>query len=527
MATKRSDAYAIWYMPEDTYGVDPGIVAAVNNGDIVNGVHEDYKYVPMSGYAAYARIINGVEGLPRRPMVEAEQVHPVTDNDNFRAKGLKGGGNTFSFEMHCIGGILDTVGTDTDRPIPPPWRQLAGSASGRCIGHRATDSGGGNGATNNSVVAAAAPVPAAHQFTIEAGAGTVGVLAPGHVFGVDHGTGGAPDIELVRPNRCEADETFGDVTAGAVSATTSGAWYNGASVAFKAAPAAADRVYFSSQTNFDRRYEDSGGFGSSEDQLSFTVLVLRPEVESCQILTGVRCNEFEITSNTGELDKIKLTFHYKLFKTAGDDGATAFGGTPAITDEPAYYAEWPCPKVNAGSNLTFLKYYDSNEDGTYNTPVVVRGNDEDTPANSLPITNMTISWKAGYTVRHSNMATEGVEDLRQTERQSLEIKFTTLYYDDWRDMLGLCNAVTTNGYNTFPFIYWTGELRSQIWFIACPSLHIKEDPGPGDTDFEGNQAQEIMLGMRPYRGDLDSTGAAESTFSTTTTDQNRFALGTL
>lgn len=503
MATKRSDAYAIWFMPETTYGVDPGIATAA----FVDGSTETYSYVPTATLKAYARITNAVEGLPRRPMVEAEQVFPVTDSDPFMAKGPRGGGNMFSFDMLVHGGLLD--GT-TDRPVPPPWAQLAASACGRAIGHRTADSGGGNGPTNASKVGS---TPNVNYFEIASLAGTAGTVAPGHVFAVDYSGGAArPDLQLVRPTHAAASDEFGGV-----SGTDSGCVYNGVNVGLPSGVAADDPIYWSNQLVFDRRMEDSGAFTSSEGPLSFTVLVLRPEAESCQLFTGVKCTEFELTDNQGEIPRIKLSFHYKQFKTLGEDG-TAVVGNVSIADEPAYYASWPCPKVTTASHMTYLKYLDAAEDGAYDSPTVVR---------DLDITNFSVKWNAGYTVRHSNMATETVADLRQTQRQSLEIRFTTLYLDDWRDMLGLCSAVDgTNAYNTFPFIYWTGEKRSQAWFVAAPSLHLKEDPGPGDGDFEGNQSQEVVLGMRPYSGDLASDNATAATYANTTTPQTRFAIGT-
>lgn len=505
VTSKRSDAYAIYYMPEATYGVDPGIVAA----SFVDGTTEAYKYVATTALKGYARIKGKVDGLPRRKMVEAEQVFPVTDSDPFRAKGPRAGGDTFSFEMLVHGGVLDDT---TDRPCPPPWAQLITSASGRCFGHRVLDTGGGNGAAHASKIGAA---PNANYFGVVSAVGTVGSTWPGHVFGVDYGTGTVtPDIQLVRPTMCAELDEFGGVTG-----TDPGAVYNGTNVGFSTAPTANDLVYWTNQVVFDRRLEDSGDMTATEGQLSYTVLILRPEVDSCQIVKGVRCNEFEIMDNAGEIPSIKMSFHYKTFLTFGEDGATAFGGTPAIDDEPEYYASWPCPKVTASSSCTYLKYADANEDAAYDSPAVVR---------DLALTNFSLKWTAGYTVRHSNMAAETVEDLRQTQRQNLEVKFTTLYHDDWRDMLGLCNAVDgTNAYNSFPFIYWTGEKRSQLWFVACPSLFLKDDPGPGDGDFEGNQSQEITLGMRPYKGDRNAADTASLTYATTTTGQNRFAIGTM
>lgn len=518
VTSKRNDAYGIWYMPETTYGVDPGIVAAVNGGTIVNGTNETYLYIPTTSRPAYARLSATVEGLPRRKMVSAPQLFPVTDADPFMAKGTRSGGDMVSWEMLVHGGLTDTVGTDSDRPIPPPWLQLMTSASGRCIGHRAADTGGGNGATNNSLISGT-PAPTADYWEAVAGAGSVGTIAPGHVLGVDHGTGTASyDIELVRPTRAGASDEFGE-SGGSDPVDDGGAVYSGVSVAFKQAPAENDRIYFSAQACFDRRFEDSGSFAASEGQLSYTVLILRPEVEACQILTGVRCNEWEITDNFDEIPKVKMGFHFKRFLTLGEDGSTAFGGTPTVFEEPAYYSNWPCPKVSSGNNMTFLLASDSNEDGTYSTPAVTR---------DRPLTGFSAKWNAGYTVRHSNMATESVEDLRQTQPQTFEVKFTTLYYDDWRDMLGLCTAVGgANQPNSVPFIYWAGENPRQVWFVASPALHLKADPGPGDTDFEGNMAQEIMLGSRPYRGDVDAAGTAEVAFTTTTPYQTKVAVGTI
>lgn len=504
MATKRSDAYAVWFMPETTYGVDPGIVAA----SFVDGASETYSYVPDSTRKAYARITGAVENLPRREMVEAEQVFPTTDSDPFHAKGPRRGGNTFSFDMLVHGGLRDAT---TDRPVPPPWAQLATSACGRAIGHRSGDPGGGNGPTNSSKVGA---TPNLNYFAVASLAGTAGTFAPGHVFAVDYAGGsGAPDMQLVRPVHCADTDEFGDVTG-----TTSGCLYNGTSVGLPSGVAANDPIYWANQVCFDRRYEDAGSHGSSTAQLSYTMLILRPEADSIQLVRGVKCTEFEMVDENGAIPRIKLTFHFKDFKTFGEDGSTAFGGTPAIDDEPAYYSVWPCPKVTTGSHVTFLKYQDANEDGTYESPTVVR---------DLDLTNFTVRWNAGYTPRHSNMATETVADLRQTTRQTLEVRFTTLYYDDWRDMLGLCAAVDgANAYNSFPFVYWTGEKRSQMFFVACPSLHLREDPGPGDGDFEGNQSQEIVLGMRPYNGDVAADGTTAEVFTTTETVQTRFALGT-
>lgn len=520
VTTTRSTAQAVWYIPEATYGVDPGIVAA----QFVDGATETYLYIPKAeatACKAYARIVDGVEGLPKRPLVAAEQVFPTTDADPFMAKGTRGGDTEFSFSMLMHGGLADTIGA-APRPVPPPWLQLASSASGRIIGHRTGDSGGEVGGSSVK----AAPTPTANRFVIEAsGGGAVGALAPGHVFFVDHNTGSSPyDWEPVRPTYCASVTEFGDNDSdpGGGVVTRNGAEYSGYAVGFKQAPTAGDNILFTSQANFDRRYEDSGAMTDAEGQLSYTILVLRADADASFLFTGCRCNAFEITDNVNEIPKIKLTFKYKSWKRFGEDGTSGFGGTPTIDDEPAYYENWPCPKVTSQSNMTFLKAYMSS--GAYQTPTVVR---------DLAVTNFSLTWNAGYTVRHSNMATEGVEDLRQTARQELRVKFTTLFYDDWQDMLGMCSTIDSNTLDSFPFLYWTGEDPRQTWYVAIPSAHVVEDPG-ADKDFEGNLAQEITLGIRPYRGDGMTgtagdvnTPATVAAFDTDATAQNKFALGTL
>lgn len=507
MATNRADAFALAYMPEATYGVDAGIVAA----SWVTGLAEAYSYIPQStagaltAYKAWARLASKPEGMPKRMMVEASQIFPVADADPFYGKGPASTDQEVSFEFLIHGGSKDVVGTDTDRPIPPPWQQLITSASGRCVGHRAADSGGGNGPDHYSIVKAS-PSPTVSDFTIELGAGTVGALAAGHVFGVNHGTGSTADWELTRPTFLDSAVKYGDD-----SPATSGATYNSVDVPFKAIPTAADRVQFSAQTNFDRRLEASGGFRATEEQLSYTMLVYRGDSASACLLKGCKVKSFEITEQFNEFAKCKISVIFKSFHYYGDDSA-AFSGEPVMPDEPAYYnAAWACPVVSNYNNVTLIKYLDANNDGTFTTPAVTK---------DLAITGFSLSWNAGYTQRHSLTAQHAVEDLRLTERQKLTIKFTLLYDDDFRVMLGLCRLNNgANAYNSFPFIYWSGEQVQNIWYVAVPAAFVIEDPGT-DGEFEGNQAHEITLGWRPYD---DDTGS----YATTTCVDNRFAIGTL
>lgn len=514
MATNRADAFALAYIPETTYGVDPGIVGAA----WVDGDSEDFSYIPQAAatpYKAWARLASKPENMPKRTMVEATQIHPVSDNDAYRGKGPAATDQEISFELFVTGGRNDTAAvSDTDKPIPPPWQQIITSASGRTIGHRSTDSGGGNGATNASKVKSS-PSPSVSQFEIESSVGTVGALAPGHVFGVDHGTGtSTKDIELVRPTYCTSATKFGDD-----SPATPGSEYNSVTVGFKDIPAANDLVYFSSQTVFDRRLEASGAFTESEAQLSYTMLIYRGDSSTACILKGARVTGFEITEKFNEFAKCKITVTFKSFHYYGDD-SSAFGSEPVMPDEPAYYdAAWPCPVVSTYNNLTMLKYTDSDNDGAYSSPTVTR---------DLAISEFSVSWKAGWKQRHSLMATNSVEDLRLVDKQELRIKFTLLYDDDFRTMLGLCRLNDgANAYGSFPFIYWSGTKPQNIWFVAVPGAFVIEDPGT-DGEHEGNQAHEVMLGMRSFQKD-ETTGTPDAyvAYAVDEAAQHRWCLGTL
>lgn len=513
MATNRSDAFALAYIPEATYGTDPGIV----NAAWVDGDSEDFAYIPQAAatpYKAWLRLAAKPDGMPKRMMVEATQIFPISDADAYHGKGPSSTDQEFSFELLIHGGALDVAATeDTDRPIPPPWQQIITSAAGRTIGHRAADPGGGNGATNASKVKAS-PAPNANYFDIESKNGSVGALAPGYVFGVNHGTGSTPDIEIVRPTYLASGVKFGDDTP-----TVNGSEYNGVAVGFKQAPTAADDVLFSSQTIFDRRLESSGAFTDAEGQLSYTFLVYRGDSASACLLKGARVKSFEITEQFNEFARCKISVTFKSFHYYGDD-PTQFAAEPVLPDEPAYYNQaWPCPVVSTFNNVTLVKYIDANADGAYSTPSVVR---------DLAITGLTLSWNAGWTQRHSLIAQNSVEDLRLTEKQKLTVKFTLLYDDDFRTMLGLCRLNNgANAYNSFPFLYWSGEKAQNLWWFAIPAAFLIEDPGT-DGDFEGNQAHEITLGWRPYSSDKDvGDSTTDETYSTTGAAQNRWSIGTL
>lgn len=514
MATNRADAFALAYIPETTYGVDPGIVTAA----WVDGDSEDFAYIPQAEgtpYKAWLRLSTKPEGMPKRMMVEATQIMPISDSDPYFGKGPASTDQEFSFELLLHGGTTDVAAaSDTDRPIPPPWQQMITAASGRTIGHRTGDSGGGNGPTNASRIKATT-APSANDFEIEIKAGTIGALAPGHVFAVDHGTGATErDIEIVRPTYLATSAKFGDDTP-----AVNGSEYNTVAVGFKQAPVSQDDVYFSSQTVFDRRLEASGAFTASEAQLSYTLLVYRGDSASSCLLKGARVKSFEITEQFNEFARVKINVLFKSFHYYGDD-PTQFAAEPVLPDEPTYYnVAWPCPVVSNFNNVTLVKYLDANVDGAYSTPSVVR---------DLAITGLTVTWDAGYTQRHSLVARHAVEDLRLTERQKLTVKFTVLYDDDFRTMLGLCRLNNgANAYNSFPFLYWSGERANNIWFLAVPAAFVIEDPGT-DGDFEGNQAHEITLGWRPYQDDdVVGTAGTNVAYATTAAAQSRWALGTL
>lgn len=479
MTTERASSYAVAWIPEATPGVDPGIVTAA----FVDGSSETTRFQPQHAgtpYKAWLRLAAAPEGLPKRPMIAAEQLYPTNDFDPFMVKGNRDEGE-FTLTMNIHGGLIDAT---TNRPVPPPWLRLAGSACGRLLGHLAGQSGGGNGSSHFSQVKDAAPN--ANYFEIEAGAGSIGALDEGHVFGVDFGTGtSTQDIEIVRPTFLGGSAEFGDV-----STTTAGAVYNTTNLGFSAAPAEHDKILFSCQAQFDRRYESATE--------SFTILLMRPNVDSAMLFKGCRAKSFELTSNFNEIAQIKITFLFQQYRTFGEDGTGEFGGTPTIVDEPDYYSSWPCPIITAGANLVYI-----------NDTSVVR---------DLAISNFSVKWESGYTRQHSNMAEQGTYALRTTEKQDLEIRFTCLYRDDWRDILGACYSMD-GVYGTFPMLYWQGTKAKDVWYIACPSLHLKEDI-TNDGEFEGNQATEVVLGMRPYSGDTGN-------FAATTTVDNKFAIGVL
>lgn len=488
--TYRSNAYSVFFMPEATYGVDPGIVTAAT----VDGTTEQVKYQPQytnqhgthDPLRAHIRLAAPPDGLPKRPMVPVEQVYPTNDYDPFHAKGLRGG-QEFSLTMHVHGGVLDSGSAlDTDRPVPPPWLALCASASGRVFGHLASPAiGGGNlVGTNATEVDAQVPI-AATSFDIAAETGTIGTMDEGVVFGVDFGTGtSTPDIELCRCTFSGGAAEFGDNEG-----PTSGAVYNGTNMGFSAAPAAGDIVYWPCQVAFDRRFESVSP--------SYTILIMRPDVDTAYLMTGCKAKEFEISANFGEIPTCKITFVCKDSIPFSEGGTAAFGGTPTMVDEPDYYSSWPCAKVIADDEIVFM-----------NNTTVSRG---------LAISGLSIKWSAGYTPRHSNMATEGTEDVRLTEKQDLTVSFTCLYRDEWRDLLGACYAVDGT-YGTFPLIYWSGENRAQLWAFAAAALHLKEDPGL-DGDFEGNQAHTVTLGCRRYSND-------NGNFATTTLVDTKWALCT-
>src|SRR3989304_407157 len=123
MATNRADAFALAYIPETTYGTDPGIVAAA----WVDGDSEDFAYIPQAAgtpYKAWVRLASKIDGMPKHSMVEATQIFPVVDSDPYYGKGPRSTDQEISFEVLVHGGTTDVAAvSNTDRPIPPPWQQ--------------------------------------------------------------------------------------------------------------------------------------------------------------------------------------------------------------------------------------------------------------------------------------------------------------------------------------------------------------------------------------------------------------------
>lgn len=456
----RTDFWGFYFMPETTAGTNPGICAASD----VTGTDESYKYQPQAAVVdahgaggarrAFARLAEAPSGLPKQALVDIPQVWQTNDYDLCKAPGLRSDGE-FTLTFNISGAIADAgSAADTDRPSPPPWLRLAGSALGKLVGYRSGDSGG------DPTTVAALPT-SVDDFDV-----TAGNIDEGHVFGVQvsNSTFGADTYEIIRPTNVASATSLSDAD------------YNGAPFGLSATPTAADVVNYSVQAHFDKREESN-----SE---SFTMLFLRPIANATMIVKGCRCSGWEITSEVGKIPQIKLTFVFTSWGVYGSHPTEFDAAPPALAEEPAYYTDWPCAKVAADAKFVYQLPH---------ATALSR-----TPVRTVDISGMKAKWTAGFARRMAVTGAQGVADILASQKSSLEVTFTTLYLDDWRLFMGACCAGTVQ--ETFPVAYWENNEALNIWFIFLSSAYLLEDPG-FDTDWENNMAQEIKLGVRKYDAD--------------------------
>lgn len=457
--TSRSSFYGMAFIPEQTPGVDPGIVAAT----YVDGSSETVSYVPESGgatkYKAFARMAAPPEGLPKYEMKEVPQTFYTNDYDGIHVKGLRyGGETTVTFNIH--GTVVD--GT-TDRPVPPPWLQLAGSGAGVILGHLAADDGGAP-----DTIASATN---AYAFSLTTG-------TPMEGFPLAHLDGTGLIDGVIRPTSVATNAV---VDCG----------YNSAHMGLAATPTAADDMLYPVFGVFDNRLEDYSQ--------TFTIIFPRPESNSTIMLLGAQAKSWTLTSTADNFPQIKITFIYRSWLNYDAADTTHWPSEPVLDEEPDYYAIWPCSKIVAGGHFWYMKP----TDGT-----VVR---------DLDITEFEVTWNSGLIRWMANTGDEGVGDIVVGEKQSLGVKFTILYNSEFRSFLSaFCNPAISD---TFPITYWEGDHPGHNWFFMTTSSFLKVDPG-FDGDNSGLQAQTIELGFRQFTGD-DGTNPWDGTSAVDT----KFALG--
>jgi hypothetical protein len=451
---KRSDFYALKFMPEAVYGVDPGIVAA----PYVDGASETYKLQANATYAQFIRLAEAPSGMPKTPLVDVPQVFASHDYDTCKILGIRGDAGEFSCKMNMHGAITD-YGTsgNTARLQPPTWLRLASSACGTFQGSKAGEAGGAA-----TTVASATD---ADTFVLTAGA-----AATGHVVGVD-GPGTGTDFEIIRP-------TY------AGGATIFRAVYSGVNWGLSATPAAADPAYYACQSAFDKRLEEYAE--------SFTFLLMRPNSDASLKMLGARCRMFEGSSSVGEIPSLSTTFIYNDWDYV----------TKAIDDEPAYIEDLvPCAKVSYGAKLWLT--WDVDDDG------VVDAADRKV---DLDVSSMTFKWEAGYVRRKSLTAVSGISEVLAAQPGKFEMSFECIYDQGWQDYVGLC---CSEPFGSLAVAYWEPQdgfvrtsntaTRRGAWYLFVPRAHLMEDPG-SEGAVDGIMSQTIRLGAGDWTGDGEDTG---------------------
>jgi hypothetical protein len=449
---KRSDYIGLYFMPESSYGVDPGIVGAA----VVNGTSEAYRFVPDSTYKAWVKLAEKPSGMPKLPLVDVPQIYATHDYDTCKVKGIKDTGE-FSISMHIHGPVTDfgTTG-NTGRTQPPPWLHLAGSACGFLLGSKTGQPGGGTAAE-------IATGTDSDTFTVSSG-----TVDEGFVLAVD-GPGGSTALEIIRP------------TTVASSTSVSSSVYNGVTWGFTDTPLATEKVYYACQGAFDKRFE-----GVSE---SFTLLLQRADNNASIKFTGARCSGVEITSKVGELPMIKLSFIYRDYAYVNDQ----------IDDEPDYVSTFPCPAVTQGAKLWIT--WDENADG------IVDASDR---KENMEVSSFNLKWTPGYVRRKASTASDGIAEVICSQKSEFEVSFETLYNQDWQDYLGLC---CNENFANLALAYWEPNddfvrtsataTRKGAWFAFVTNAHQIEDPG-SEGEMDSIMYQTIRLACGNYTGDNGS-----------------------
>lgn len=453
MATKRSDFMGLWFMPETTPGVDPGIAAA----PVVDGTSEAYKYQPDGTYRAWIRMSEKVSGLPKKPNVEIPQIFSRRDYAKCRAQGIEDVGEvTIPFVMS---GAVQDYGTtgDTGRTQPPPWLRLMGSALAQQLGRLSTHVGGADTTVDAAV--------SAKSFSVAAG-----TVEPGHVVAVA-GPGASTSLEIIRPTTAATD-------------TIADAAYHGVDFGLSATPVAGEPVFFATQVACDKQFE-----AVSE---SFTLLLQRDQSKASQIYRGARCNGFEITSKVGEIPTIKLNFIYRKFDYVDS----------ALEAEPEYYATaFPCAAVSKNARICVT--WDQDADGIVDAADIKR---------DLEVESFMVKFNAGYTRRKATTTTDGsgIAEIFPSGPTTWEVEFTCVYAQEWQNLVGRCCSAP---FGHLTLAYWEifdnfvrtsdSVVRQGAWFAFFPTLQFIEDPGAED-EVEGIMHQRIRFEAGDWQGDTGS-----------------------
>jgi hypothetical protein len=446
---KRADFMGLWFMPEVTPGVDPGIVAA----SVVDGATETYKLQPTTTLKAFVRMREKPSGLPKLDLVEIPQTFTTRNYAPCKVRGVQDPGD-ITIPLVAHGGVID-YGTsgNTGRTQPPPWLALASSALAPMLGNLAAHSGG----SATDVDGAGTSI---REFDVSAGD-----VEPGHVIAVD-GPGASTRYQIIRP------------TEGTGQSVTDADYY-GAKFGFTHTPANEDPAYFACQIAGDQQFE-----GLSP---TYTVLLQRTDGKASLVLTGVRATSVEQVWKVGEVDQVNLTMTYAGY---------AYVNSP-VEPEPEYYEKfWPCARVAQGAQAVIT--WDQNTNGVVDAGDVRR---------DLELESLTFRWNAGYQRRKALTAANGIADISASQPASAEVELTCVYAQEFQDIVGLC---CNKAFANISLYFWVTyddyirvsdtALRKGASFLCVPSMHQMEDPGSED-EVDNLMYQNLKFEVADWQGD--------------------------